>query len=123
MKKIIFSTAIVSILTACAPSPDRVSASYVSPVVFEGQSCKKLMTERNKIASDVNLLTAEQRKSSTNDAWATGVALVLFWPAAFALALTEDQSAQLAQAKGNFDAVEAQMRNKGCQMPTVNVPA
>jgi len=123
VKKIVFSAAVVSILTACAPSPDRVSASYVSPVVFEGQSCKKLMAERNEIARKVNLLTAEQRKSSTNDAVATGVALVLFWPAAIALAITEDQSAQLAQAKGNFDAIETQMRKKGCQLPPVNVPA
>ncbi len=121
MKKVIFSIAAISILAACAPSPNQVSASYVSPVVYDGQSCKKLMAERNQIASEVNLLTAKQQKSSTNDAVATGIALVLFWPAAFALALTEDQSAQLAQAKGNFEAIEAQMRNKGCQMPTVPV--
>jgi len=99
-----------------------VSASYVSPIVYEGQTCSKLMVERNQIARNVNLLIADQRKSSTNDAVATGVALVLFWPAALALALTEDQSAQLAQAKGNFEAIETQMRKKGCPLPQAPEP-
>ena len=110
-----------SILSACAPTPGQVSASYVSPLVYEGQTCKSLMAERNQIAKTVILLTAEQRKSSTNDAVLTGVALVIFWPAAIALALTDDQSAQLAQAKGNFEAIETQMQKRGCQMPVVPV--
>lgn len=36
--------------------------------------------------------------------------------------MTPDQSAQLAQAKGNFDAIETQMRKKGCPLPQAPEP-
>lgn len=113
----------VSTLTACASSPDKVSSAYISPTVYEGRNCRELLEERNQIASNVNRLTAAQKKAATTDAVATGVALVLFWPAAFALAATEDQSNQLAQAKGNYDAINMQMTRKNCKAPAPLVNA
>jgi hypothetical protein len=80
------------------------------------------MVERNQIATNVNQLNEKQRKSSANDKVAVGVALVLFWPAAALVGMTPDQSAQLAQAKGNFDAIETQMRKKGCPLPQAPEP-
>lgn len=75
------------------------------------------MAERNEIVGRVNMLTAQQKKAADNDAVATGVALLLFWPAAFALAASDDHSTALSSAKGHYDAVTQQMRKQGCQMP------
>ncbi|MEM6658937.1 MAG: hypothetical protein AAF496_15400 [Pseudomonadota bacterium] len=119
MRKVISGIVVTSFLTACAASPDKVSSAYVSPGLYEDRTCSELMEERNQIASNVNRLSAEQKKASTTDAVATGVALVLFWPAAFALAATQDQSNQLAQAKGNYDAITTQMTKKNCKVPPV----
>ena len=104
-------------LGACAPAPDQVAATYVSPSTYEGRSCSSLMAERNEIVRRVNELTEEQRKASTTDAVATGVALLVFWPAAIALAATEDNAASLAAAKGNYDAIASQMTVQGCSLP------
>lgn len=104
-------------LSACAQSPNQVEASYVSPSTYAGRSCNTLMAERNEIVSRVNVLTKEQQTAATTDAVATGVALVIFWPAAIALAATKDNATALAAAKGNYDAITKQMQKQGCALP------
>jgi len=119
MFKVISLTVIAGLLSACATQPDAVSASYVSPSVYKGQSCARLVSERNQIVRNLNTLSAEQSKQATNDAVATGVALVLFWPAAFLIGASGDSATALASAKGNYDAITAQMISQGCAVPTV----
>ena len=123
MKKVMMGTVLVSSLAlgACAPAPDQVASSYVSPTVYQGRSCSSLTAERNQIVSQVNNLNQEQQKAATNDAVATGVALVLFWPAAFAIAATKDNATALSAGKGNYDAITQQMRTQGCRLPVEEV--
>lgn len=75
------------------------------------------MAERNVIVRRVNALSIEQQKSANTNGVVTGVAPVLFWPAAFALAATKDNATTLSAAKGNYDAVTTQMRNKNRPLP------
>jgi hypothetical protein len=75
------------------------------------------MGERNEIASRVNKLNSEQQSAATTDAVLTGVALVIFWPAAIALAATKDNATALSAAKGNYDAITTQMRKQSCSLP------
>ncbi len=119
MRRSLTAIALLPFVAACAQFPDKVSSTYVSPAIFDGRSCQKLHAERNQIASNVSELTADQKKSATNDAVITGVTLLLFWPAVFALALTPDHSNQLAEVKGNYDAVTKAMQAKNC--PQVGV--
>jgi hypothetical protein len=115
--------AALAVVSACAPAPDQVEASYVSPSIYEGRSCRALMTERNAIVSRVNALTQSQQEASTNDAVATGVALFLFWPAAFVISATKDNATSLAAAKGNYDAITTQMRAQNCELPPEPIAA
>ena len=110
-------------LSGCAQPPDQVEASYVSPNQFKGRSCSQLMSERNEIVRRVNDLTQQQKEAATTDAVATGVALVVFWPAAFVLAATEDNATALSAAKGNYDAITTQMKSQGCTLPPEPVQA
>ena len=111
----------LSILSGCAQPPGQVEASYVSPSTYEGRSCQQLLSERNEIVSSVNALTEEQSKAATTDAVATGVALLVFWPAAIALAATKDNATALSAAKGNYDAITARMTQKNCKLPAAAV--
>ena len=113
----------VSLLAGCAQQPDQIEASYVSPTTFAGRNCQQLTAERNEIASRVNALNKEQSDAATTDAVATGVALVIFWPAAFALAATKDNSTALSAAKGNYDAITTRMRSQNCPLPPEPVTA
>lgn len=105
-------------LSGCAQNPDKIAASYVSPSTYDGRSCSQLLAERNEIASKVNSLSAEQKEAATTDAVLTGVALVIFWPAAIGLASTKDNEAALSSAKGNYDAITTKMTQKNCRIPT-----
>lgn len=116
--KLVSLSLIASISVAgCAQHANKIEPSYVSPNAFAGRSCSQLLTERNEIVRQVNELNAAQNKSATNDAVLTGVALLVFWPAAIALAATKDNATAVSAAKGNYDAITTQMANKGCKLP------
>jgi hypothetical protein len=55
-----------------------------------------------------------QDKQATSDAVATGVAVVLFWPAAFLVQGDKGNAAQLASLKGQYNAVYQEAIRKGC---------
>jgi len=101
-------------LMACSTSPDKISASYVSPIVYQSYSCDQLVMEMARIQRKVNEVTGAQQKESTKDKWAMGVGLVVFWPALFFL-IGDDKKEELKQLKGEYEAVEQAMIQKNCK--------
>lgn len=122
MKLTAISLSVLISVAGCAQHSNQIEASYVSPATYSGRSCNQLMAERNEIVSTVNELSAAQDKSATNDAVLTGVALLVFWPAAIAMAATKDNATAVSAAKGNYDAITAQMKNQGCKLPPAPAP-
>ena len=63
-----------------------------------------------------------QDQKATNDAVATGVGAVLFWPALFFIKGDAASSQEIAQLKGDMDAIEQANIQKKCglqfQRPT-----
>jgi len=107
------------LVSGCAKTPDRITATYVSPALFQEQSCTTLLAERNRIVTELDQLVAGQQKASATDAVATGIALVLFWPAALTLGVTKDNASALSSAKGHYDAISTAMQQKGCHITAV----
>lgn len=107
-------------LSACATSPDKISASYVSPLQYQGYDCNQIRMELLRIGQRVDQVTGQQRREASNDAWAMGVGLVLFWPALFFLAGGNDKKEELGRLKGEYDALQAAAVQKQCmnQAPT-----
>ncbi|WP_170467168.1 hypothetical protein [Ruegeria arenilitoris] len=115
MKKLIFPALVGSLLTsACAQKAEKVTAAYVPTTLYSGESCKDLRLEQARVVAQVNHLAGEQDKKAQNDAVAMGVGLVVFWPALFLMAADKDESSQLAQMKGQYDAIQAAGAQKGC---------
>ena len=113
--KILFPALMATVaLTACAQKPEAVVARSVSPLMYSSLDCNALRSEQYRVKGHVENLTAVQKKKSSNDAVAVGVGAVLFWPALFALAAGSDQSNELAQAKGEWEAIDYSMRQKSC---------
>ncbi len=106
--------AAVLALSACAQSPDAVAPAPVSPAAFSTMSCRQLQAEAVRLNDDVARLTGQQRQKATTDAVAMGVGMLLFWPALFALGVGSDVAPQLAQAKGQAEAIQAAARRQGC---------
>ncbi len=105
--------AVASQAMACATAPDKVSASYVSPLQYQGYDCDQIRSEMMRVSAKVREVSGAQAKSAKNDAIAVGVGLVLFWPALFFLA-SSDQKEELSRLKGEYDALQQSAIQKKC---------
>ncbi|MFT6022250.1 MAG: hypothetical protein ACI9PY_000359 [Ascidiaceihabitans sp.] len=116
MKKQLFAVLAASsvALGACAQKAEKIEAAEISPVSFTGLSCKEIGVEAKRVSGRVGKLTGQQNKSAKDDAVATGVALVVFWPAAFFIKGNKTQAAELSQLKGELIALEAASNAKKC---------
>jgi len=106
--------ATLTVCVGCASSADKIGAQYVSPLQFSSYDCSQLSLEAQRISSRVALLSGVQDQKATNDAIATGVALVIFWPAAFLVGGNDENSAELARLKGEFETIEQVAIQKKC---------
>ena len=105
-----------AIFSSCSNSSKEIVAQYVSPQQYAGYDCVQLNAELMRVAGKVRSLTGKLDKNSENDATATGVALILFWPAVFFLGGTKEEEAQYARLKGEYDALEQASILKKCSM-------
>ena len=99
MKKLITALTVCTVLAGCATRADNIAPAYVSTVGYQGLSCKQLSLQDQK---------------ATGDAVATGVALVVFWPALFLIRGDGTQAAEVSRLKGEMQAIETSSRRKGC---------
>ncbi len=83
-------------------------------MTYNNYTCEQLGEEAQRVMAAANDLAGVQDEKATNDAVATGVALVLFWPAAFMIKGDGATAQQLASLKGQLGAIEQQSIAKKC---------
>lgn len=111
---LIASISAAIITSGCADKSSNVQASYVSPIQFQGYSCSQISSEAQRVSSRAAQSAGVQDKKAKNDAVATGVALVLFWPAAFFVGGNKENSAELSRLRGELEALEQASIQKNC---------
>jgi hypothetical protein len=115
--QIIAFVATLSIIAAgCAKKSDDISARYISPLQYDSYSCRQIGEEAQRVTNQAARLTGLQDKKAQNDAVATGVALVLFWPAAFFIGGNGENAAELGHLKGELEALERASIKKNCSI-------
>ena len=108
------STVILGLVVGCAPAPQNIKPVAQNTSLYEDLSCKSIVAQRNDVVGRVNKLSGDQAALANKDAVATGVALVLFWPAVFLIGSPQETANQLASEKGVYDALTTVGRAKGC---------
>ncbi|MGP9821710.1 hypothetical protein ACTZWW_16965 [Salinarimonas sp. NSM] len=103
-----------AMLAGCASRASDITAAYVSPLTYESYTCDQLHEEATRVSSRAIAATGAQNQRASNDAVATGVSLILFWPAAFLVRGDGAQAAELARLKGEMDAIEQVSTRKQC---------
>lgn len=91
-----------------------MSAAYVSPLQYDSYDCAQLGEEALRVSGRAAEVTGAQNKKATNDAVATGVAIIVFWPALFFIDGDDEKTAELARLKGEVDAIQQVSIKKGC---------
>lgn len=114
MNKVVISVVLAGIMAACASSPDNISASYVSPNQYASYSCGQLRDEAARVSNRALQVSGAQSSKATTDAIATGVGVVLFWPALFLIKGDGTTAAEVARLKGEMEAIEQVSIQKRC---------
>src|SRR5262245_745775 len=103
-----------ALIAGCASSSAEVRPSYVSPLQYQNLSCQQLGAEAERVSRRASEVSGVQDSNKTSDAWVTGAAIVLFWPAAFFVKGDGPTAAELARLKGEFEAIEQASIQKNC---------
>jgi hypothetical protein len=114
MKKIVVAALIGAGVGACASGSKDIAAAYVSPVNYASYSCGQLREEASRVSSRAIQVSGAQDQKASNDAVATGVALVVFWPAAFFIKGDSTTAGEVARLKGEMEAIEQASIQKRC---------
>ena len=111
---LVTAAVVAAIWAGCASGSDKIAAAHVSSIGYQGYSCSQLAQEAQRVSAEVARVSGIQDENATHDAVATGVAIVVFWPAAFLLRGNDQNAAQLARLKGEMEAVEKVSIQKNC---------
>jgi len=96
-------------ISGCAKSPESIAPAYVSPVSYEGWTCRQLGLEHKRLTAALATASEQQRQARTNDI--VGVALIGL-PVS---SLSGDNIAyQIARLKGEEEVVRKMMIKKNC---------
>lgn len=114
-KTIVTILSISTALFGCATASKDIAASYVSPLQYQSYDCSQLASENQRVMVRVGQISGQLDQAAENDKAITGVGMVLFWPALFALGGTKQQEAEYSRLKGEYDAIQQAAIIKKCQ--------
>lgn len=123
LKRTVAAVCVTAILAGCAASSKDIVGASVSPLLYQNYSCEQLAAESHRVQSKSLELGARLDQASQNDKAITGVALVLFWPAAFALGGNKAQEAEYAKIKGEHEALQQASIARNCSLSTLSAQA
>jgi len=112
--RILTAAALAAGATACASYSEKIPATYVSPVIYENLSCRQIAEEASRVSRRAAEVAGVQDSQATRDSVVTGVAIVVFWPAAFFVGGDRGSAAELGRLKGEMDALEQASVKKNC---------
>ncbi len=126
MKKQIAATLSIAVaLGGCATSSKDVASKYTSPLQYNAYDCNQLSIESARIQGRISELGGRLDEAAANDKKITGLGVILFWPALFALGGTKEQEAEYGRLKGDYEAVQQSAIAKNCAIappPTQATP-
>lgn len=105
---------VATVLAGCATASKDIAATYVSPLTYQGYTCEQLIGETQRIGARVAEVGGAVDAKASRDKKITGVGVVLFWPALFALGGNKEKQAEFARLKGEYDAVQQAAITKNC---------
>ena len=113
--KHLITIALAATICACASNPDKIDATYVSPLKYKDYDCEQLGQEMEYVSQRTNKLYQELKAERTADNWQMGIGLLIFWPTLFLLEGGDGpEAAEYAQLKGDFEALRSTSVQRKC---------
>ena len=118
LNKKLFNFSILSLtlaLASCASSPEKMQASYVSPMIYNAYTCEQIGLEKSNVERRTNQLYQTLKSEADADKWQMGVGMLLFWPALFSLEGGDSPAAaDYRRLKGEYEALQTISVQKSC---------
>lgn len=105
------------IAAGCSKKAAKIEPAYVSPTLYQHFDCGQIRQELVRVSTKVRQISGHQDDEAQKDAVALGVGLVLFWPALLFMA-GDDRKGQIADLKGEYDALKEVAIQKDCDVAT-----
>jgi hypothetical protein len=101
-------------LAGCASKAADIAPTYVSPLQYQSYTCPQLAAEAQRVSQAAAVASGTQDSQATKDAVATTVGVIVFWPTLFLVGGDKQNAAQLAELKGEMDAIQQASIQKQC---------
>jgi len=82
--------------------------------MYQSYSCRELSQEAQRVSAAAATAAGVQDSQRSKDTVATTAAVVIFWPAAFFVGGDNARTAELANLKGQMQAIEQASIQKKC---------
>jgi len=104
--KFILTVLSLFFLFSCATNPDKIAATYVSPLKYRNYDDEQIILEMDYVGQRTSELYQRLKKKATGDKWQTGAGLLIFWPALFLLEGGDGpEAAEYGRLKGEYEAL------------------
>ena len=116
MSKIRVGVALAAALAqaACASGPSSIDARYVSPNTYQAWTCPQLFDEKARVSSELERTSGLQKENATTDAVIVGAGIILAPILLIGLAATKDRKDEIGRLKGEYEAVDTNIKAKQC---------
>ena len=117
-----FFLCLTFIVTGCATSPNEMTASYVSPLIYQSYDCQQLVMESDRVSRRVQSMHSRLAEKESDDSAKMAVGLILFWPALFFLDGDEDGAIEYKRLKGESEAIHQAAIARKCDLKLLVPP-
>lgn len=116
MKKAILISLIFGV-NACASHPDKIGASYVSPIKYADYNCRQIASEQETVNGRTIDLYNRLKKERNADNWQMGIGLIVLWPTLFFLEGGDGvEASEYSRLKGEYEALRQANVQKSCDI-------
>lgn len=104
----------IAALTACAPRPETIQPTYTPTALYENLSCEQLVTEARTVSNRAHDAAGREHRHRVEDTVAVTAGVTVFWPALFFVHGADATTAEVAQLRGEMEAIETASNVNNC---------
>lgn len=101
-------------VAGCASKSADIKATYISPVGYQGYTCDQLQVEAQSVSQRAAVASGRQDEARRGDVVKTTIGAVLFWPVILFNEGNGQTASELANLKGQMDAIHQASVSKNC---------
>ncbi len=102
------------LFSSCATQPDKMSGTYVSPLIFKDYDCDQVTEEMRRLSRKIGELYGSLKETADTDSTQMGVGMLILRPTLFFLDGDGDKAVEYKRLKGEQTALEEVAIQKKC---------